>query len=120
MLEFRMDLAEIAKRSAYALGFDLVSISRAEPLEADRARYRDWCKAGNAAELHYMVREVPRRWEPQDLLPEARSVVTFAVNFFSGQERMPAKKGFGRVARYAWGKDYHLVVRERLEEWVKT
>ena len=105
--------------SAYAMGFDLVSVSSAEPLEEDRKRYIEWREKGYAGDLKYMVREEPRRWVPQDLLPAAKSVVTFAVNFFSGAKRVEPKRGFGRVARYAWGKDYHLVIKERLEEWVK-
>jgi epoxyqueuosine reductase len=56
---------------------------------------------------------------PQDLMPEAKSVITFAVNFFSGAKRVEPKRGFGRVARYAWGKDYHIVVKERIQAWAE-
>lgn len=114
-----MTLAQAVKNSAYQMGFDLVCLSSAEALEEDRRRYDDWRKKGHAAGLQYMIREEPRRWVPQDLLPEARSVITFAVNFFSGAKRVESRRGFGRVARYAWGKDYHEVVKARLEEWVK-
>ena len=109
-----------AKRAAYALGFDLVAVSPAGPAEEDRARYEEWVREGNAAGMAYMERERPRRWDPRDLLPEARSVVTFAVNFFSGAPRVEPRRGCGRVARYAWGKDYHEVVRERLERWTES
>lgn len=114
-----MELARSVKELGYELGFDLVSISSAEPLEQERERYQAWREKGYAAELSYMVREYPRRWSPQDLLPEARSVITFAANFFSGSARVEPKRGFGRVARYAWGKDYHIVIRKRLEAWAK-
>ncbi len=114
-----MTLANAVKNSAYAMGFDLACVSSALPLEKDRERYADWKSKGHAGELKYMVREEPRRWVPQDLLPEAKSVITFAVNFFSGAKRMEPKRGYGRVARYAWGKDYHEVIKIRLEEWVK-
>lgn len=114
-----MELTHSVKEFAYQLGFDLVCISSAEPLEEERDRYEEWCKKGYAAELSYMVRQHPRRWVPQDLLPEAKSVITFAVNFFSGSTKVESKKGFGKVARYAWGKDYHIVVKKRLEDWVK-
>ena len=102
-----------------SLGFDLVSVGSAAPLEEDGRRYRSWVGKGCAAGMAYMSRGSPRRWAPKDLLPEAASVATFGVNFFSGSRRLPEKKGFGRVARYAWGKDYHEIVRERLEEWVR-
>ena len=115
-----MNLVNAIKNSAYQMGFDLVTVSTADPLEKDRDRYQEWKKSGYAAGLQYMIREEPRRWVPQDLLPEARSVITVAVNFFSGARRAEPKRGYGRVARYAWGKDYHEVVRERLEAWVET
>lgn len=115
----QLELSNLLKKSAFQFGFDLVRISLAEPLEEDRKRYHEWLQKGYAADLHYMLRDVPRRWVPQDLFPEAKSVITLAVNFFSGASKMEPKRGFGRVARYAWGKDYHSVIRKRLTEWVK-
>lgn len=115
-----MAITDDIKRLSYEMGFDLVCVSRAEPLEKDQKRYQEWKAQGFAADLHYMIREEPRRWVPQDLLPEAKSVITFAVNFFSGAKRVDPRRGYGRVARYAWGKDYHEVVKVRLEEWVKA
>ena len=108
------------KRLSYEMGFDLVCVSRADPLEKDQKRYQEWKAQGFAADLHYMIREEPRRWAPRDLLLEAKSVITFAVNFFSGAKRVDSRLGYGRVARYAWGKDYHFVIKARLEEWVKA
>ena len=67
-----------------------------------------------------MKRENPRRWVPQDLLPGAQSVVTFGVNFASSAPRPESRPGYGRVARYAWGKDYHLVLEPQLKLWVAT
>ncbi|MBI4217908.1 MAG: tRNA epoxyqueuosine(34) reductase QueG [Elusimicrobia bacterium] len=114
-----MDIKHVVKESAYRAGFDLVAVSSAETEPADRDHYKEWVTDGYAGDLAYMVREYPRRWIPQDLLPEAKSVITLAVNFFSGEKRSEPKFGFGRVARYAWGKDYHIVVQSRLQEWVE-
>lgn len=116
------NFSEVAKSMGKELGFDWVSISPALPLEEERKHYQDWCAKGYAAELSYMIRESPRRWVPQDLLPEAKSVISFAVSYhslFPVAPQMQMRRGFGRVARYAWGKDYHLVLRKRLEEWVR-
>ncbi len=107
------------KKSALDLGFNLVAVSSVLPDPKEEERYLNWRDLGYAGSLQYMVRDLPRRWVPQDLLPEAKSIVTFAVNFFSGAKRVESKYGYGRVARYAWGKDYHIVIKERLEEWVK-
>ncbi len=115
-----MGTTAIVKNLAYRMGFDLVAVSAALPLERDRDHYREWCENGHAADLKYMVRETPRRWVPDDLLPGAKSVITFAVNFFSSAARAESRYGYGRVARYAWGKDYHEVVKTRLELWIKN
>ncbi len=115
-----MNAAETVKNLAYRMGFDLVAISRADPLDDDRERYQAWCQSGYAADLKYMVREAPRRWVPSDLLPGAKSVITFAINFFSNAARAESRFGFGRVARYAWGRDYHDIVKSRLELWVQN
>ncbi|OGR57399.1 MAG: tRNA epoxyqueuosine(34) reductase QueG [Elusimicrobia bacterium RIFCSPLOWO2_02_FULL_39_32] len=94
-------------------------MSSANPDPLDEERYKSWVEQGHAAELSYMSRVIPRRWMPQDLLVDVKSVITFGVNFFSGAKKMEPRFGFGRVARYAWGKDYHIVLKKRLEAWVK-
>lgn len=110
---------EDLKRSAYSAGFDLAAVSSAAPLEEDRARYDRWRGEGYAAGMAYMVREAPRRWAPQDLLASARSVITLGVNFSSGAKNSVSRPGFGRVARYAWGKDYHEAVKARIDLWLE-
>lgn len=117
-ITFMLPAKEI-KKLAYQIGFDLVSISSADPDPLDEECYKNWVEQGHAAELSYMSRVIPRRWVPQDLLPDAKSVITFGANFFSGAKKMEPRFGFGRVARYAWGKDYHIVLKKRLESWVQ-
>ncbi len=114
-----MGYTQSLKNIALQLGFDRVAVSSVLPDPNEKERYLNWRNLGFAGNLQYMVRDTPRRWVAQDLLPDARSIITFAVNFFSGSKKMEPKYGYGRVARYAWGKDYHDVIRERLEEWVK-
>ena len=66
--------------------------------------------------MGYLLRETPRRTHPRDLLPEARSVLVVAAGYYAGNHPSPpAGAGdTGKVARYAWGEDYHLAMRERL------
>jgi epoxyqueuosine reductase len=113
------DLTENVKQSALDCGFDFVGISAAEPLEADRERFSAWRDKGFAGTMQYLEKETPRRWAPQDAMPEAKSVISLGVGFFSKTQAEP-KIGYGRVARYAWGKDYHDVIRFKLEEWCKA
>ena len=113
-------MTEMVKNSAAHFGFDAITISSAYPLEQDGQRYQNWCADGYAAGLQYMMRPFPRRWVPQDLLPSARSVISLAVNFYGDPHRVLPRSGFGRVARYAWGLDYHEVLLQRISEWLKT
>lgn len=103
------------KEMADRIGFDMVRIASAKPLEEDRRKLEQWRKGGNAADLHYMVRDYPRRWMPEDLLPGAKSVITFATNYYSRQESISPLGG--RIGMYAWGKDYHKVLGKALREF---
>jgi epoxyqueuosine reductase len=89
----------------------------------DRASERlgAWQSAGYAADMNYMQRSRELYASLQAVLPEARSVLSFLVPYVpeggccsSG----PAPAGFGKVARYAWGRDYHKVLRRKLEDFV--
>lgn len=95
-------------------GLDIVAVTSADPLEADAERLQAWQQAGYAGEMEYMQRPSSLLAVPQALLPEARSVVTVAVAY-DRSPRPPCPPGFGLVARYAWGRDYHKLLRRRLE-----
>lgn len=67
--------------------------------------------------MHWLERAEPRRTHPRDLLPEARTAIVLAADYDAGDHPPPpADEGrAGKVARYAWGRDYHLVLREKLD-----
>lgn len=97
------------------LGFDLVGIAPAKrPPHAEA--YAAWAEAGYAGDMAYMTRDPARRQDPRSVLPEARSIVVVAVSYFTCDPPTtrwddPAR---GRIARYAWGQDYHDVLLPRL------
>lgn len=97
---------------AGAAGFDLVGVSPAEPLSEGGERLRKWQEAGMAADMGYMQRPVELLSNPKKLQKSARSVVSLGVSYYPGEH--PENPGGGRVARYAWGRDYHEVIKERL------
>jgi epoxyqueuosine reductase len=70
-----------------------------------------WLDSGAHAEMEWLARRPERRADPQAVLAGAKSVLVLAANYFQGNTRT---KGAGRVARYAWGEDYHEVLREGL------
>src|ERR671933_1393503 len=105
----------ILEEKARAAGFDLVGVARAEPLVRGGGRLKEWQEAGMAADMGYMRRPVGLLSNPRRLQKSARSVVSLGVSYYPG-EHPENTEGGGRVARYAWGKDYHLVIKERLRE----
>ena len=103
-------ILELRAREA---GFDLVGVGRAEPLAQGGERLREWQEAGMAADMGYMQRPVELLSNPKKLQKSAKSVVSLGVSYYPGDHPENATGG-GRVARYAWGRDYHEVIKERL------
>ncbi len=112
-------------RLASNLGFDACRIARCErPRHADE--FRAWLRDGAAGEMQWMERSEEKRIDPQLVLPGARAVIVLALNYFQGVEAgvSPAFSGSaagtaattpkGRIARYAWGDDYHEVIEKKL------
>jgi epoxyqueuosine reductase len=106
--------AETVKRIARECGFELAGVAPAEPPE-DFARYQEWVANGFAGEMRYLTdRRAQIRSDVHNLLPAARSVI--CVGKLYNQSAPPTPPAHGIVARYAWGQDYHDVVRAGLEE----
>ncbi len=116
-----MTLAEAIKQEARRLGFDAVGISRvASDPAASRAgslyaRLREWLGRGYEGAMGWMARQPERRADPQRVLPGCRSIVSVGMNYFTGH-RADESPGHGRIARYAWGRDYHGVLQATLEQ----
>lgn len=103
----------ILEERAREAGFDLVGVMRAEPLEEGGERLREWQEAGMAADMGYMHRPVELLSNPKRLQKSAKSVVSLGVSYYPG-EHPENTEGGGRIARYAWGRDYHEVIKGRL------
>jgi epoxyqueuosine reductase len=101
---------------AQALGFDSCKIaSAASPRHA--AEFRAWLRDGRAGEMEWMGRGEEKRCDLQKILPSARSVIVVALNYFQGEQASQSFGGAtGRIARYAWGGDYHEVMLRKLEK----
>jgi epoxyqueuosine reductase len=110
---------EIKRRIvAYAerLGFDSCRIARATP-PAHVEEFRGWLREGAAGEMEWMERGAEKRCDPQQVLAGARSIIILALNYWQGEERVSRTIGMrGRIARYAWGDDYHDVMLAKLEQ----
>jgi epoxyqueuosine reductase len=102
----------VLEERAREAGFDLVGVASAEPLREGGERLREWQEAGMAADMGYMHRPVELLSNPKKLQKSARSVVSLGVSYYPGDH--PENEGAGRLARYAWGRDYHEVIKARL------
>ncbi|HRI03242.1 MAG TPA: tRNA epoxyqueuosine(34) reductase QueG [Pyrinomonadaceae bacterium] len=115
-------LAEKIKLKASEIGFSKVGIVAAEPLVDEGANLSDWLGRGFHGEMAWMEREPEKRSDPRLIFPEARSIVVVALNYFTPHQHQ-ADENLGKVSRYAWGDDYHDVVREKLTElltWIRS
>lgn len=113
-----MDASELAsniKRRACELGFDACGVAQASPVDPED-RLGEWLAYGYQADMGWMERSKAVRQDAGEKLSGARSVVVVARNYYSGEH---PHNSAGKVARYAWGRDYHLVLREPLEALAK-
>jgi epoxyqueuosine reductase len=108
--------AETIKQIARECGFELAGVAPADPPE-DFARYENWVAQGHAGEMRYLSdRRAEVRRDVRNLLPNARAVI--CVGKLYNQSSAPAIPGQAVISRYAWGADYHDVVRAGLERMI--
>lgn len=108
-------LAGELRRRAREAGFVAVGIARAVPLERDGATLATWLDAGRHAGMSYMARHTEKRVDPRKLLPDCRSVIVLAMNYWPGEREARTPAGRASVALYARGRDYHKVFGVRLK-----
>src|SRR5205807_15081 len=100
---------------SHALGFDICRFAHADAPEHAGA-FRDWLDQGAGGEMTYLSRNAEKRCDLQRVLPRAKSVIVLALNYFQGHRAGEYRAGEnrGRIARYAWGEDYHEVIETKL------
>ena len=122
---------------AHTLGFDLCRIAPAKkPPHADE--FREWLGEGKHGDMAWLERNSDRRTDPSLVLPGARSIIMLGMNYWvkgrgakvEGEESLsstfdprPSTSAAGRIARYAWGDDYHDIIEPRLwqlDAWLQT
>lgn len=110
--------SEEVKRRARELGFTHVGIARVEDLEQESALFDEWCGRGYDATMGWLRKRRDERCNVRMILPDARSVVVVALNYAAPREYGVAASGL-RIAQYARGEDYHVVIDARLEELMR-
>ena len=105
----------LIKQKAQQLGFSFCGIARAEKLDDDARRLETWLSKGMNGSMQYMENYFELRIDPSKLVPGARSVITFMMNYFPSEKQ---KEDAPKISKYAYGKDYHEVIREKLKELI--
>ncbi len=105
----------LIKLKASQLGFDFCAIAKAEPLHEDAVRLEKWLSKGFHGSMHYMERYFDLRIDPTRLVPGAKSVITLLLNYFPLEKQ---KTDLPKIAKYAYGKDYHEVIRKKINELI--
>lgn len=106
---------QIVIDKAKQLGFDLVGFAKAELLYDEIEKLEIWLEKGYQASMEYMERNLSKRKNVNEILPNAKSVISLALNYYT-PESYSHDKDKGKVSRYAWGKDYHLIIWQKLDE----
>ncbi len=93
-------------------GLELLGVVFAESDQIAQNRYIDWLEQGFQGEMNFLVSHVGAKYNPQAIMPAAKSIFFTAINYFQETKKTVGKNG--RVSRYAWGRDYHKTFGKRL------
>ena len=103
---------------AERLGFDACGVARATALETESANMERWLDEGHEGEMGYLTRNKEKRYDPRRLVEGTKSIVTVLYNYFPQQ---PLGDGeHYKIAKYAYGTDYHDVLKRKLRQLLET
>jgi epoxyqueuosine reductase len=105
------------KRKAVELGFSFCGISKAEFLEDEAPRLEEWLKRNYQGKMGYLENHFDKRLNPALLVPGAKSVISLLYNYSPSKDL--AKAHELKIAKYAYGEDYHLVIKEKLRNFLR-
>jgi epoxyqueuosine reductase len=104
----------LIKQTAKNLGFEFCGIAKSGFLNEDAKRLETWLNKGMHGNMHYMKNYFDLRTDPTKLVPGAKSVITLLLNYFP--EKLQ-ESNLPKVAKYAYGEDYHNVIKEKLQNF---
>lgn len=110
----------LVKATAKKLGFDFCGISKAEFLSKDAPKLEAWLKKGAHGKMSYMENHFDMRLDPTKLVPGAKSVVSLLYNYYPEKDLAESKPKHKKIAKYAYGQDYHFTVKDKLKTFLQT
>lgn len=107
-------LASFLKTTALELGFADSGLWQVQEVDKSHQQaYQQWLDKGHHAQMAYMERNQALRFNPERLMPGAKSVLTVLLNYYPAQ-KMPRRHNY-RLSKYAYGQDYHHVIKNKLQ-----
>jgi epoxyqueuosine reductase len=114
MLDKKSHYSESIKSKAKALGFLSCGISKADFLEEEAPSLEQWLNQNHHGEMSYMANHFDKRLDPRVLVPGAKSVVSLLLNYHTEEKQTDVEAP--KIASYAFGDDYHKVIKDKLKE----
>ena len=108
---------ELIKAEAKRLGFLSCGISKAGFLEEEAPRLESWLNKNHHGEMKYMENHFDKRLNPTLLVDDAKSVISLLLNYYPSQSQ---NSDSYKISKYAYGQDYHFVIKEKLKELLDT
>lgn len=105
---------EIVIKKAKKSGFDLVGFAKAEDLNDEVDHLKEWLQKGFHAGMDYMERNQEKRRDVRNIFPDAKSIISLGMNYLTPDKHNQSVDE-GKISRYAWGKDYHLIILDKLK-----
>jgi epoxyqueuosine reductase len=109
--------SKLIKAEAKRLGFLSCGISKAGFLEEEAPRLENWLNQNRHGEMKYMENHFDKRLNPTLLIDGAKSVISLLLNYYPAESQNP---GSYKISKYAYGQDYHFVIKEKLKELLHT
>lgn len=107
--------SKFIKAEAKRLGFLSCGISKAGFLEQEAPRLENWLNKNYNGQMSYMANHFDKRLDPTVLVDDAKSVVSLLLNYYPSETQNPDSY---KISKYAYGQDYHFVIREKLNEFL--
>jgi epoxyqueuosine reductase len=105
---------DFIKSTASSLGFSFCGISKAEFLEEEAPKLEEWLRRNYQGTMSYLEKHFDKRLDPTLLVPGGKSVISLVYNYYPKKEINSELK----IARYAYGEDYHNVIKEKLSDFM--
>lgn len=117
MINNKEKYSQLIKAESKRLGFLSCGISKAEFLEEEAPRLESWLNKNHHGQMSYMENHFDKRLNPKLLVDDSKSVISLLLNYFPSEEQ---NSDSYKISKYAYGQDYHFVIKEKLKELLNT